>query len=448
MDLLKDDIKKIYFKYLLSAFGSALIVSIYSIVDMAVVGQYQGAEGTAALAVVAPIWNIIYSLGLFMGVGGSVIFSSIKGDKNSDQKEANQYFTISLIGATILSIVTTILIFAFEKQILTFFGATNDTLLYLSQDYLKTIRFAVPLFLFNQFLASYLRNDNNPLLATIGVLSGGLFNVFGDIFFTFTLNMGIFGAGLATTIGSIVSFLIMIIHFFTKRNTLKLTKFDHFFLKLGRITQSGFSTFIVDAAMGILTILFNRQIMKYLNQDALSIYGTIITISTFVQCCAYSVGQAAQPIISINYGAKNSNRIKETLKCAMISAIFFALLWTILSLSAPNIYIYIFIKPTDNILSIAPFIIRIYSLSFLLLPINVFSTYYFQSILKPNIALIISIMRGILFSGALIMLLPLIDSNAIWFAMPITELLTFIFVITCLILSIKKLPNNIEARKE
>lgn len=383
-----------------------------------------------------------------MGVGGSVIFSSIKGDKNSDQKEANQYFTISLIGAIILSIVTTILIFAFEKQILTFFGATNDTLLYLSQDYLKTIRFAIPLFLFNQFLASYLRNDNNPLLATIGVLSGGLFNVFGDIFFTFTLNMGIFGAGLATTIGSIISFLIMIIHFFAKRNTLKLTKFDHFFLKLGRITQSGFSTFIVDAAMGILTILFNRQIMKYLNQDALSIYGTIITISTFVQCCAYSVGQAAQPIISINYGAKNSNRIKETLKYAMISAIFFALLWTILSLSAPNIYIYIFIKPTDNILSIAPFIIRIYSLSFLLLPINVFSTYYFQSILKPNIALIISIMRGILFSGALIMLLPLIDSNAIWFAMPITELLTFIFVITCLILSIKKLQNNIETIKE
>ena len=72
MDLLNVKIKPTYFKYLAAAFGSALITSIYSIVDMAMVGQYQGPDGTAALAVVAPVWNIIYSLGLLMGIGGSV----------------------------------------------------------------------------------------------------------------------------------------------------------------------------------------------------------------------------------------------------------------------------------------------------------------------------------------------------------------------------------------
>lgn len=61
------------------AFGSALISSIYGIVDMAMVGQYQGPNGTAALAVVAPIWNIIYSLGLLTGIGGSVLFSTVRG---------------------------------------------------------------------------------------------------------------------------------------------------------------------------------------------------------------------------------------------------------------------------------------------------------------------------------------------------------------------------------
>ena len=71
MDLLSGKIKTLYFKYLAAAFGSALITSIYSIVDMAMVGQYQGPDGTAALAVVSPIWNIIYSLGLLMGIGGS-----------------------------------------------------------------------------------------------------------------------------------------------------------------------------------------------------------------------------------------------------------------------------------------------------------------------------------------------------------------------------------------
>lgn len=72
MDFLKGNIKTLYFKYLAAAFGSALITSVYSIVDMAMVGQYQGPEGTAALAVVAPIWNIIFSLGLLMGIGCSV----------------------------------------------------------------------------------------------------------------------------------------------------------------------------------------------------------------------------------------------------------------------------------------------------------------------------------------------------------------------------------------
>ena len=76
MDFINGKLKPIYFKYLAAAFGSALITSIYSIVDMAIVGQYQGPDGTAALAVVAPIWNIIFSLGLLMGIGGSIIFST------------------------------------------------------------------------------------------------------------------------------------------------------------------------------------------------------------------------------------------------------------------------------------------------------------------------------------------------------------------------------------
>ena len=90
MDFLNSKIKTLYFKYLAAAFGSALITSIYSIVDMAMVGQYHGPEGTAALAVVAPIWNIIYRLGLLMGIGGSVLFSTIrgKGDTQTHQSKA------------------------------------------------------------------------------------------------------------------------------------------------------------------------------------------------------------------------------------------------------------------------------------------------------------------------------------------------------------------------
>ncbi|MEI0518181.1 MATE family efflux transporter [Brachyspira murdochii] len=75
MDILKTDVKKIFFKYLYASFGSALIAAIYSIVDVAMVGQYEGDNGAAALAVFAPIWNIIYSIGMLFGIGGSVLFS-------------------------------------------------------------------------------------------------------------------------------------------------------------------------------------------------------------------------------------------------------------------------------------------------------------------------------------------------------------------------------------
>lgn len=103
MDFLSGKIKTIYFKYLSAAFGSALITSIYSIVDMAMVGQYHGPEGSAALAVVAPVWNIIYSFGLLMGIGGSVLFSTIRGKADGDVKRSNEYFTASVIGSVVLT---------------------------------------------------------------------------------------------------------------------------------------------------------------------------------------------------------------------------------------------------------------------------------------------------------------------------------------------------------
>ena len=442
MDFLNGKIKPIYFKYLGAAFGSALITSIYSLVDMAMVGQYQGPEGTAALAVVAPVWNIIYSLGLLMGIGGSVIFSAKRGEINQNQTDSNenqknrakstesienQYFTIAVLGSVFLSLISWICIFAFDDQILTFFGA-DSSLLPLAKDYMKPVKIVFPLFLFNQMLAAFLRNDKNPSLATAAVLAGGIFNVFGDYFFVFTCDMGIFGAGLATAIGSGISFIVMISHFFTKKNSLKVVKVQRPFKKLQEISITGFSTFFIDVAMGILTVFFNRQIMHYFNSDALAVYGPIINVSTFVQCCAYSVGQAAQPIISTNYGAHKGARIKETLRLAIWTSAFFAIFWTALSLACPNLYIRIFMKPTPQILQIAPAIIRTYSLSFLLLPFNIFSTYYFQSLMKAKAAFIVSVSRGLVVSGLLILILPLIFApQSIWLAMPLTEILVAIY---------------------
>ena len=429
MDFLQEKVKTLYFKYLAAAFGSALISSIYSIVDMAMVGQYHGPDGSAALAVVAPVWNIIYSFGLLMGIGGSVIFSTIRGREQGQERKSNEYFTASVIGSVILAAVIWLLIIFFDRELLMMFGAQDNTLT-LGLEYVAPIKYAIPLFLFNQMLAAYLRNDKNPALATGAVLAGGIFNVYGDYFFVFTCDMGAYGAGLATAIGSAITFIVMMTHFFMKKNTLKLVKPAQLPRKLKEITVTGFSTFFIDVAMGILTILFNRQIMNYLGNDALAVYGVIVNISTLAQCCTYSVGQASQPIISTNFGAGRGDRIRRTLKYALGTAAVFSLFWTVLSMAVPNLFIRIFTSPTPEVLEIAPGIMRCYCSSFILLPLNIFSTYYFQALMKPKAAFIVSVARGFVLSGILIYLLPAAaGADSIWFAMPITELAVAIYVI-------------------
>ena len=173
------------------------------------------------------------------------------------------------------------------------------------------------------------------------------------------------GAGLATAMGSVFSLLIMLTHFCSKKNTLRLEKPENLFAMLKAISTTGFSTFFIDVAMGILTMLFNRQILNYLGTDALAVYGIIINISTFVQCCAYSIGQASQPLISTNFGACKGERIRQLLRYAAGTAVVFGLIWTALAECVPNLFVRIFMTPTREIIAIAPNIIRSYGISFL-----------------------------------------------------------------------------------
>ena len=428
MALLKGNVRQIYFRYLGAAFGSALIRSIYGLVDSAMVGQYQGPEGTAALAIVAPVWNIIYSLGLLTGIGGSVLLSAARGAGR--QKEGDEYFTAALAGTVFFAAVSWLAIAFFDAPLLRLFGARE---------------FVVPLFLFNQMLAAFLRNDGAPGLATAAVLAGGVFNVFGDYFFVFTCDMGIFGAGLATAIGSGITFTVMLSHFFSRRCTLRPVRFRNAGTKLRQILTTGFSTFFLDIAMGILTMLFNRQILQGVGTDALAVYGVIVNVSTMVQCCAYSVGQAAQPILSASFGAGKWGRIRAALKYALMAAAFFSAVWTLLVFLFPNGFIRIFMSPTGDILRIAPAILRSYGVSFLLLPLNIFSTYYFQSLMKPRASFSVSVLRGLVLSGALIYALPaLLGPGAVWFAMPVTEAVTAVGVCVLIVRYTRPAPQTPE----
>ncbi|MBQ5739640.1 MAG: polysaccharide biosynthesis C-terminal domain-containing protein [Oscillospiraceae bacterium] len=439
MDLLNGNVRSLYFRQLAAAFGSALISSIYAIVDAAAVGQYHGPDGAAALAVFAPVWNIVYSFGLLAGVGGSVLFAASRGE--GKERESNEYFTAAMLLGALLSVLAAALIIPNDEALFRFFGA-DDTLLPYLNDYFTFIKFSMICSLFSQVVAAFLRNDGAPRLAARAVFFGGFLNLWGDWYLVFVKDMGIYGAGLTTALGSTATLLLMLTHFVGKKNTLRLVRPAALGEKLRRVFAVGFPTGILDIAMGVMSLLFNRQIMYYLGVDALSVYSVIVNVSTFVQCCAYSVGQAAQPIFSTAFGAKKNERIRTCFRYAMGSAVAFGVFWTLLSMLIPNGYVRFFMTPTPAVLAIAPGIIRAYSLSFTLLAVNVFSTFYFQSILQKRSSMIISLARGCFLSGASIVLLPrLLGANAVWYAMPLTEVLVAVYVLKKLAESRKQLEE-------
>ena len=425
MDILRDKVKPLYFRYLAAASGSALVVSVFGLIDAMMVGKYHGPAGNAALAIFNPVWSIVYSIGLLAGIGGSVLFANYRG--GGKEQTAQEYFTVSIGYGLVLSALAMIGIGLFNEPMFRFFGA-DDELLVLSKKYLAPIFFAIPCCVFSNILSAYLRNDGNPTLATKAVIIGGVFNAFGDYFLVCTMNMGIFGAGLTTAIGLYISDGIMLTHFLGKKNTLHFVKPASVLRKVRLITITGFSTAINDLALGITGILFNRQIMTYFGPDALAVYGIITQISPFAQSLAYGAGQAAQPIISQNFGAGQIDRILECLKYGLRTCVVFGLLWLAATTLKPNVFVYIFMKPTPEVLKIAPGILRTYGISYLLMPFNLFSTYFFQAVMKPKISMMISLSRGVMISGTLIPLLPLIaGADSIWFAMLITEIIVSVY---------------------
>lgn len=441
MDLLNGNLKKIYLKYLFASFGSAMITSIYGLVDMVMVGQYHGPSGSAAMAVIAPVWNIIYSFGLLAGIGGSVLFSTSRG-KDIRAANANEYFSAAVILTAIFAAVLWHAIVFFEEPLLILFGA-DDVLLPLAKQYLLPVKFTVPIFLFMQLFSAFLRNDSNPGLATKAVILGGIFNVTGDYLLVFTFDMGILGAGIATVCGAFLSLIVMSTHFFSAKSTLKFVRPTRLLFKVKHIVTAGFSTFFIDIAMGILTMLFNRQIMRYSGADALAVYGIIVNISTFVQCCAYGIGQAAQPILSTNFGAQKPDRIRLLVRYNIISAAVVSGFWFVITMAIPKSFVYLFMAPTEAVLQIAPAIIRTYCVSFLMLPLNIYSTYYFQSVMKPLTSFTISVARGMVISGSLILILPvLFGGYALWAAMPVTEFVVAVFVVYSMIKSIRQRQGN------
>ncbi|MHB9292392.1 MATE family efflux transporter [Hollandina sp. SP2] len=430
VDTITGNIRKMYLHYLFAGLGSSIITSIYGTVDMVVSGQYEGPVASAALSVVTPMWSLFMSIGLLIGIGGAILMGVLRGKGNETQ--SNEFFTVSLFSGIIISAAVSGFFLFFREDFLRFCGADAEVLPY-ALAYAKWLTVAIPFFVMAIILSAFIRNDGAPFLAMLSVICGGALNIFGDIFFVFTCNMGIEGAGLATTLGQAAALLILCSHFLGKKCNLRIVKPTKIITKILQIVSMGFSPFIVDLSYGFVIFIFNNQIMRYSDSTHLAIFGTIVNITILFQSLFYGVGQAIQPIVSSNFGVRNFERVSSVLKYVLVTAMIMGVLFFSLVISFPDTVLRMSMDASAEILTLGPGIVRTFSCAYLLMGINIVTSYYLQALQQSAHALIISLLRGFVIYLILVILLPAIAGfNAIWLTLPLTELLTLLFALKLL----------------
>ena len=437
MDLLTGAMGPLYRRYLFAAFGSAIIMSIYGTVDIIVCGQYEGPIGSAALSVIMPVWSVTISIGLLIGIGGAILMSTARGAK--EEGNGNGYFTVSLLSAIAIALLLTVLFLLFREEFLQLCGADAAIMPY-AVSYVQWIIPAIPLFLVGQVMVAFIRNDGAPRLAMAAIVSGGVFNIFGDIFFVFTCDMGMAGAGLATALGQLIGVLILCGYLFSKSCTLRLVKVVAPCRLLTRVFAAGFAPFIIDISFGVTILLFNNQIMRYAGATELAVFGAVANVAILFQSLFYGAGQALQPIVSANAGAGQMDRVRAAQRWALITAGLLGVLFCAIVEAIPSPILCAYMDASEAVLAIGPAILRVYGLSFLFMGINVVAGYYLQAVLQTAKSLTISLLRGFILCALLVFLLPAVFGfSAIWWTMPLTELLTAA-VATAILLREKSRP--------
>lgn len=436
MDLLNGSIRKNFIKFLIPAISSAIAVAAYSLIDTIAIGQGVGADGTAACAILLPVFSIASFIGLLCGIGGCVLRSQAKGEGN--EEKGNTYFT----AATVLVIIITAVIWIagnlFQEDLYRLFGADNILLPY-SMEYGSWIFAFLPSFVLTTFLGSFIRTDGSPRFVMYCTIIGGIINVIGDWLFVFPLKMGMAGAAIATVLGSVIQSVFLLAYILCKRTSLKLVRPHKQLSVISKIISVGFGSGIGSLSLIAISFIANNQIMKYCSAPALALYGVLGTVSALFLSIFSGIGQAAQPIVSENYGAGNYKRCRETEGLGIKSSLIFGTVFAVLCMLFPIQVTGIFMKMTPEVAEITPYILRVYSLSFVPLAINTFASYYLQSVTCSRMASIISLSRGLVLNGLFLYLFPAVmGGNGIWWAVFFTEAVTTVISAACLTIQLKK----------
>ena len=441
MDLLKDKIGSLYLKFLAPSLFSALVTTIYSFVDTIAIGKGVGTDGAAACAVIYPIMGVASLFGFLCGIGGSVRFGKARGEGRMEK--ANAYYTASLILVLVLTALVWPFTALFSKEIFTLFGASS-ALMPLVLEYGDWIIGTFPAFILSAYFTCMVRCDGAPNVVMGAVIAGGVFNVFGDWFLVFPMGMGMAGAAIATAGGTVIQLFVLCAYLFSQKSSLTLVRPWKLTKAFFKSVTAGFSASVLEFAFIILTCILNNQIMRYGGETALAVFGVVLTCSGMFQHIFTGVGQTIQPIATTNFGAGQIRRIASLRRISELTVIAMGIVFMLSGILFPAQIICFFMDATPEVLSAAPGIMRIYFISFLFMGINIWATFYFQSILRTRTSTVLSLLRGLILSGLLLYLLPVwLGLDGVWWAMVLTEGIVAAVTLACVLVTNRTLQHRL-----
>ena len=422
---------KLLLQYSIPAIIGMTVTSLYNIIDSVFIGHGVGPLAISGLAITFPLMNLIIAFSTLVGIGGATISSIYLGQKDTEK-------TNSVLGNVLLLCVINGFCFGgltliFLDPILHFFGASPATLPY-ARDFMQVILMGNPIAFTFIGLNNVMRATGYPKKAMLS----SLLTVFANIILP--LQMGVQGAALATVISQSIGLIWIVSHYLNKNTTIRF-KPGIFKLK-SRIIMSifsiGMSPFLMNVCASSVVIILNNSFMRYGGDLAIGAYGIVNRVLTLFIMIEIGVTQGMQPVIGFNYGALLFDRVRKTLRYALIAGVSIMTFGFLLSQLFPSAIVGMF---TDNheLMNLSKFGLRVTCLMFPLAGCQIIITNFFQSIGNAKVSIFLSLSRQLLFLIPFLLILPRFwGITGVWSSMPMADFISFMTTIGTFMYFVRK----------
>lgn len=428
--LAKEFDMKSLLKYVLPTILMMVFMSTYTIIDGLFVANLVGEEALSAVNVVLPVINVLLAIGLMFSTGGIAVMGKLMGE--GKEKEARSFLSILYIVAIILGGILSAVFVIFVDEIVGFLGS-SEVLYILAKDYLIVTAFFSIAFFLQVFVQSFFVLAGKPILGFVICLIGGLTNIALDYIFISSnmCDLGIRGAAYATGIANVVPGLFGLIYFLGNRKGVLYFEKPVFKKKILLTSMlNGSSELVSQLSTAVTTLLFNIILLDLVGEMGVASISVILYLQMFQTAInlGYNIGVA--PIISYKYGSKDMLGLKNILKSSFKVIAIVSVVVIATSIIFSDFAVSIFIEKTSQTFEMAEKGLKIFSMAYIFMGINMFASSMFTALSNGRVSAILSLLRTMVFLiGGLLILPKIIGINGVWLAVPIAETLTFIISI-------------------